>query len=530
MPNSLGLLHDELTHIFGDIDWLIGEHTLFNFYCCGLPRSKFEAQKQNLIHKLDGPVRLCRHPLLFESCEQTNKQCPECEKEQLKEYGASFITLRSCFPFVNVCAVHGEVLKSVRKQLLLFDDYCQAVPNKYQIGKTMELARKIEECVNTSSENRDTHMDDIIHLLVDRGYIQENGRCQVELLKTHVSSHFKGAFSDERLVLLCSSHDLLDNAIRNLLRKDRAVPPTYCVLFKMFLENAAPMHKPVKKNQLEVSPEPPKKLWSSIYMTQKQMKELLDTHGSLAAVSKEVGINPNSLASTCKRLGIRRVWRPKKVDEELAKQIKASFIGGKTECEVADMHNVSITTAYRVVDTIPNITGLRSQRKNSGHEADRCIYLRLRDEHPDLNRNQLKKQYSKLWQRLYRRDKNWLAANAPPLATRTYNPHKQPPAKLLENLSAATEDVAEQCFNQDSFPINGSKHQLRQMTGVSEYVFDTVMAKKLISPQRHTRDETNRKRIKLAEERSPTSIADSTLAKEANLRPTTVAPLRNKNR
>lgn len=529
MPNSLGLLHDELTHIFGDIDWLIAEHTLFNFYCCGLPRSKFEVQKQNLIHKLNGPVRLCRHPLLFELCEQTNKQCPECEKEQRKEYGFSFITLRSCFPFVNVCSVHGEVMTSVRKQLLLFDDYCQAPPNKYQIGMTMELAKRIEDCVNTPLEEMDTHMDDIIHLLMDKGYIQENGRCQILLLITHIMSHFKGAFSDKRLALLCSSPGLLNVAVRNLLRKDRAVPPAYCVLFKMFLDNAASVHKPVKKNQLEATSEPSKKRWSTTFMTRVEMEELLEKYGSLAAVSKEVRISQTKLATVCKRLGIHRVWRPKKVDEEKTERIKFEFMKGKTEWEITEIVNLSLTTVYRVLESIPNINRLRKEREETGYEQDRVLYLKLRDENPAFTRNQLKLQYSNLWQRLYRRDKDWLAANAPPLAAKKYNAHKPPPPELLESLDVATKDVAEQCFNHDTLPINGSNYQIRQMTGVSEHAFNSLVAANLVEPGRYTRDETNRKRINLAAERSPTAIADSTLAREANLRPATVASLRDKN-
>jgi hypothetical protein len=530
MPSSLGLLHDELTHIFGDIDWLIGEHTLFNFYCCGLPRSKFEAQKKNLIHKLKGPVRLCRHPLLFESCEQTNKHCPECEKEQLKEYGASFITLRSCFPFVNVCSVHGEVLKSMKKQLLLFDDYCQAPPNKYQIGKTMELARKIEECINNSLEHMDTHMDDIIRLLKDRGYIQENNRCQVALLRTHIAAHFEGAFSDKRLALLCSSPDLLDNAIRTLLRENRAVPPMYCVLFKMFLENAVSVHKPVKQSQQEASPEQAKKQWNTVYMTKKEMEELLDAHGSIAAVSKEVGINQTKLASACKLLRIRHVWRPKKVDEKTVEQIESAFRKGSTEAEISQMVGLALTTVYRVLETIPGIVGLRQSRREAGHEQDRVLYLKLREENPELTRNQLKERYKSLWQRLYRRDKEWLATNAPTPVTKTYHAHNPPPAELVEKFDFAVKAVAERCFNQDTHPINGSNYQLRKMSGVSEHAFNSVKAAKLLKLQRFTRDETNRKRMKLAAERSPTAMADSTLAKEAKLRTTTVARLRGKNR
>lgn len=364
MPSSLGLLHDELTHIFGDIDWLIGEHTLYRFYCCGLPRNKFEAQRQNLIERRPGPVRLCRHPLLFESCEQMNKQCPVCAEEQLKEYGRSFITLHSCFPFVNVCGTHGVVMKSMRRQLLLFDDYCQAPPNKYQIGMTMELAKKIEACVDTSLADMDTHKDDILRLMEETGYIQENGRCQVELLKTDIAARFKGAFSDERLALLCSTPELLDNMIRSLLRKDRAVPPTYCVLLKMFLEDAGPVHKPVK-SRLREATKPIKVSFSTAFTTKAEVEELLNTYGSIAEVSRVNGVSQNQMAIVCKRYKISHTWRPKHVTPDVTAKVQDAFIRGKTERELVAMFNLSLTTIYRLVELIGDISTIRIREHSS---------------------------------------------------------------------------------------------------------------------------------------------------------------------
>lgn len=529
MPSSLGLLHEELTHIFGDINWLIGEHTLYRFYCCGLPREKFEVQRRNLIERLPGPVRLCRHPLLFESSEQANKQCPECAEQQLKEYGTSFITLHSCFPFVNICGTHGEEMKSMRKQLLLFDDYCQAPPNKYQISMTKKLAKRIEACVDTPLEDMDTHMDDIIRLMKERGYIQENGRCQVDRLKADVEARFKGAFSDERLALLCSSPEMLDCMIRNLLREDRAVPPIYCVLLKMFLEDAVPVHKPVK-SALKTAVQPSNIRSALNVMTKDEMEHLLVMHGSISEAAKQTGISKSKLTTICKRHAITRTWRPKNVSQDVAKKIQTAFIKGKTERELTAVFDLSLTTVYRVVELIGNISYIRLERKDAQHLADKEMYLQLREENPQLSRNDLKNHFPALWGRLYRHDKKWLALNSPPVLERKHHPHGPPPKALVEKLDAAVKDVADRLYNHETHPINGSPYQIRKNVGLSEHAFDSMTAAKLVVPQRYTRTETNNKRIELATQRNPAAKTDSTIARKANLRPTTVTPLLDKHR
>jgi len=84
MPGHLGDFIRIVGDTYGDIDTFIDKHTEFNFYCCGLPKSRFGAQRARLVSFHRGPVRLCRLPLLLGTCNSTFLECPECVDAQKK--------------------------------------------------------------------------------------------------------------------------------------------------------------------------------------------------------------------------------------------------------------------------------------------------------------------------------------------------------------------------------------------------------------------------------------------------------------
>jgi hypothetical protein len=494
MPSSLGLFHEEIGHLYGSIDTLIDKHTEYHFYCCGLPRGKFASQRARLIEMHQGPVRLCRLPLLFSVSENTYLQCPECAEQQKKEFGFAFIHRRMGAPFVNVCSVHGIPLRPDRGQLPLFDARCQSKPTNYQIQMTRELGKRIEYCMETPVEKSKHHKNDVVQLLKVSGWIGANERMHASEFQKEFSNFFAGAFSDARLDIMCQSETHVLNALRALLGNEKALHPEWCVLFTWFAEE---QHFNSPKRRTPDSAESLRKRISSPNETpsHETVAAAFAEHRTLDAAAKVLGISTVLLSSLCKRYDIAVKWRPKKLDKELSNQVKEAFNNGKSAAEVAKKCGIAVVTAYRQRAAFKDVPLPSEKAKADRTEADKKAWLQLIQENPGAGRTALRDLDPRLYMRLYRSSKAWFDANQPPLCPVTNGARALPPERLVCNLNNAVADADEFCTAPEHSRINKSRFRLRELTRVTDHALRKCLEKGLVEQREETRREFTLARI-----------------------------------
>jgi hypothetical protein len=523
MPSSLGKFHDELGHLYGDVDALIDKHTEYNFICCGLPRNKFSVQRARLVEAFSGPVRLCRLPLLFSRAENCYLQCPECADLQKKEFGFEFIHRRMGAPFVNVCSIHGISLHSASPQMRLFDARCQGRPTAHQLLKTMELGRRIEFCMERPAGESLYQKDDVVALMKTSGWIGDHRRVHLAEFLKQFSGFFKGAFSDERLELMCQSRTHVENAIRALLRSDKALHPEWCVLFRWFVEEltyTGPQSanaqrafvrpcRSGRRQQVETSPE--------------AIVAALAIHKTLHATAEAMNIGTLVLGTLCKRYCIDVSWRPKRLTPDMSQEIKLAFERGMAPSEVAAVFGISATSAYRQLSIWEDAELPSKKALASRIEVDKAEWLDFMKENSGLSRNALRQMRGALWMRLRRNAPAWLDAHLPLPLPRSNGKKGATPVKLLIRLNQAVTDAVQACTDPSKKRVHITHGRVRLHTGVTPFALKALAANGAIEELAESRSTFVNARISLAVKLVGRPIEKfASAAKKAGLRTETV--------
>jgi hypothetical protein len=523
MPSSLGKFHDELGHLYGDIDALIDKHTEYNFICCGLPLHKFPAQRARLVEAFRGPVRLCRLPLLFSRAENCYLQCPECADLQKKEAGFEFIHRRMGAPFVNVCSIHGILLHSASPQMRLFDAKCQGRPTAHQILKTMELGKRIEFCMENPAGESQYQKDEIVALMKTSGWIGDHKRVHLAEFLKQFSGFFKGAFADERLELMCQSCTHIENAIRALLRSDKALHPEWCVLFRWFVEELT-YTGPRSADALRAYVRPCRSgRRQQVETSREAIEAALAIHKTLHATSEAMNIGVLVLGSLCKRYNLDVSWRPKALTPEMSHEIKLAFEKGMEPSEVAEVFGISVTSAYRQL-SIWEDAKLPSEKALAIRiEADKAEWLDVVKGNPGFSRNALRKIRAALWMRLHRNVPAWLEAHLPPPLPRSNGKKTSPPKELIIKLNQAVADAVQVCTDPARKRVHISHSRLRVHTGVTPFALKAFVANGTVEEMAEPRSTFVNARISMAMKLVGRPIERfASAAKKAGLRTETV--------
>lgn len=481
MPSSLGKFHEELGHLYGDVDWLIDRHTEYNFYCCGLPKNKFEDQRNRLIEMMRGPVRLCRLPLLFNASENCFLQCPECAITQKTEFGFDFIHRRTRAPFVNVCSIHGNLLVSSHAQMRLFDERCQREPNCHEVQRTMELGKRIEHCMETPANASQYQKDEVIAQLIKSGWMVNRKRVQLSQLIASFSLYFKGSFADERLELMCQSSSYIEKALRSLVRSDRAVHPEWCVLLKWFAEEQHHVHRFANREPITVRIPAATPVVQSYIPSPQSIQNELENGRTLPAIAHSMGISNELLRALCKRSSLDVAWRPKLITPELAAGVSDAFRNGMLPKDVAKAFNISLGSAYRQLSILDEVE-LPSKRAFAQRiQEDKAEWLLHRAENEGLSRNAMRKTRMALWMRLYRNAPDWLEANSPAPLPRKRSANTRPARTLIRTLNEVLSAASDECRHPEKKRVYVSQNLLRAKAGISPYAMKSLVSKGEVS-------------------------------------------------
>jgi hypothetical protein len=523
MPSSLGKFHEELGHLYGDIDALIDKHTDYNFICCGLPRQRFAAQRARLIGMYRGPVRLCRLPLLFTNSENCYLQCSECAELQKREFGFAFIHRRMGAPFVSVCPIHGTSLCNANSPGRLFDSRCQSKPNNYQMTRIMELGERIEHCMEISADESKYHKNDLLELMKESGWFGKNQRFHVEKFQGEFASFFAGAFADDRLKMMCQSDRLVENAIRALLHPEKALHPEWCVLFKWFAEEQH-YHSPntghMRSSETGMNKHAK---YRNVVPSRETIESQLGIHRTLSATADSMGVSVLVLSALCRRYCVDVSWRPKTLTPQLSEEMKYALESGMVPFEVAERFNVSLSSVYRQLAILDNVALPSKSALAKRIEADKEEWVHVFLENPDLSRNTLRRLHRALWMRLYRNDPVWLEAHLP--ASRPHSNGKKtgPPDELVTKLNQALKDAIGVCTDPAKKRVHVSQNRLRTYTSVTSFALKSLTAKGIVEQYEEPRSDYVKARLAFLTKLGERPIDKlASVAKKAGLRTETV--------
>lgn len=459
MPRGMATFFEQIGHkYYDDVDTTILMHTHINYYLRGLPLSRREAQLMRIRKNLDGPTRLVRLPATCSVADGAAWECPDCVEEQIGSLGFSYVTREAQLPFMTVCHVHGTALRHPREQLRLFDSECAIRLTKARTTAHKELGEMAVYCLEYRPEDL-YDKDDVLKSLKEAGWVSENGRCHLtDFIRTFALSH-SNTFADARLNYLCSSLPDIENAMRSLLRADRALHPLWCLLFARF----ARMHQrplPPRAVPEDRSRRP------TVTPSRDEIERERARNGSLRATAEALNTNINRLSALCKRYGIPFTSRRKHVDEDLEQEVLRAISHANSSPEI---DKVSTATLYRILTAHPEVPTPGKFQLDIRTETAKVEWMRLMTAYPQKSMTALRKMSPAIWKQLYYNANDWLQANRPASLCRVYAPKRKPPRAMLAKLLQASKASIDGNRTLGEKPIRQSEYRVRINTGISEY-------------------------------------------------------------
>ncbi|WDZ95755.1 TnsD family Tn7-like transposition protein [Herbaspirillum sp. WKF16] len=518
MPSNLVALHESVGHLYKSLDEWVHEHTEYHFFCCGLPRTKFEEQLRRLKYRFKGPVRLCRLPPIFGVLEGRYRKCPECEAQQLARVGFSFIHRFMGAPFIQYCPEHRLPLAGFHSQILLFDKHCEQPATPAQVDHDVELGNRINHCMLVSAEQSGYHKEEVVTKLKASGWISDSGRLHLTEFTQRFCKRFYRTFADARLDYLTQSDKHINDALRSLLREERGIHPIWCILFVWFSESELRLATKSAVKNLRVTKTP----------TKEEIASQMEQHGTLTATAKAMGIDMAKLTCLCSSYMIPFNAKPKKYDAALVSAINAAYDKGMRPADVMKRFRISQTMAYRILrgradDLNPEnkAIGLRTE------EAKRR-WLAAIESRPGLSYTALRKLHQRVWMQLYRKAPEWLKLHRPTASVAGPRTRRRAPGELLKLFGSALNEANAQCRRSNARPVHISLYRLRSLTGISESTQRGLQRARVLQESYETRPRFINRRLNWVRNRNKNmSLKTWDLARRAGLRKQTVLEARS---
>jgi len=514
MPSGLSTYHHNLGHFYKSLDALVSEHTEENAFRCGISQSKYDVLRARLVGRPVGPVRPSFLPVLFTVSERLYRQCPECCEEHLATRGYTHIELHNGLPFVSMCPIHGGGLRSTAEQALLFDQACRDAANAYQRLREFEYSVLMRQCLQVPAEQSPFSRRVIVEALTLGRWIGENGRLNLaEFLHAFVG-FFSGSFSDVRLDILCTSPKYVENALRSLLREDRALHPVWCVLLRWFADSCACSVRAAR---------PKTRAPEATELSEEQIRAALSEHSSLTSAAATLGVSASYLNCMCRRFGISRVWRPKKLDPMILQAIHQAFDQGAHPKDVMRRFKVSQSTAYRILASRDDCVLPIQRRTQQRTEAAKAAWLEAIRCHPSASEKSLRQKYTATWMHLYRHARTWLNEIETAKPARGQQSIKSRNSLLVARMSAALSGAHGRYTTPGTKPVFKSAYRLRIAIGMNEHAFESTATRSVARSFVESPSEFVARRIRWAF--SSCQIAPqklSTIARTLSLRPSTI--------
>ncbi|MCE4058713.1 hypothetical protein LXM60_00625 [Pandoraea sputorum] len=512
MPGCLEHFHREIGHVIGSLDDLVSEHTEFNLRCCGLPEHRHAEQRARLLRAVRGPVRMARLPVMFEPGEHLRRYCPECAREQIDEFGFTFVDRTVNAPFVNVCAKHGIELLPAPGCENSFVEACQGSRDKYQLMCERDLSARTLKCIESPATESGYSKDVVMKLLVSARWRNDNGRFVLAQLLDTFTRFFDGAFADKRLCALVENQRLIEGALRNLADADSGLHPVWCLLFRTFAEQC---ELPVGR-ACRVESKPRGEL-----PDERRLRELLREHRTLQAVAKTIHISSGVLTLLCKRYGIERRWCSKRLNASVMSDIEKSLALGLSVGDICTRLHVSPATVYRL--TAAHELKTHAERALVARVTQaKATWLVALAEHPGYSTTQIRRLYGATYMTLRRNAASWLDEHLPTRPLRVGSVPRTSSPELVKAMTVAVRGAQADCAAPGLWPPRISVYRVRTMVFATERAIGAYKrANGALETESRQQFLCRRiERLRLCGQLRGRNI--NTLGKRANLRPSSV--------
>jgi transposase len=467
IPCSVHRFCEVFDGMCGDAAEVLHRHTLFDFFACGVTPDAVANFKARLINNSRGPLRPSRLPLFFDRSENEVLHCVECDERNRRIHGFAFIYRQHSAPLVDVCPWHGVPLRVRPGGLKCYDNRCR-LSSHGQPSEIAEFSLRTARCIETSWKQSAYRRHELLRQLVEKQWISERGRCAESAFLLAFNKRFNKSFRDERLRLLCSEHRYSAAALRALLRSDRNIHPTWCVLFKWFADEAENSSAKRKRG--------PGKIRTIAKMVSEHELTLLRASKSIRQASATLNASIQTLLRVARQHAIPFKARPKKIFENDAHGITNALREGLSASEVAAAYKVSLSTVYRLLanNGEPQLRPRELQTKRR-LESARGNWLAALKKHPNCTVTELRHTHSADWGYLYRHDRAWLRQHSPSRPGQKQRKQATPPFLLTTAVNSLIE-AAEKCGLAEDIPIRRSTYRLGAMSGLSEYQLSKLMS------------------------------------------------------
>lgn len=214
---------------------VLREHTLFNFFCCGLtPNLRIRLHNQ-LTSGTRSRTCAPRMSVFLECGNRFGLDCPECTRETQRQIGRRVSLCQFCIPFVTRCPLHQCKLVLVdecsKMEILARSQSTrESTANSLrfaEIGRYFSLIVSDMNCRAT-----------LIEMLKAKGYTNAAGHASLAKLCRDFCAFFSDGFEDRRLTILIERRTIPESVIRQLGREERAVHPVFMMLMHWFLTDS----------------------------------------------------------------------------------------------------------------------------------------------------------------------------------------------------------------------------------------------------------------------------------------------------
>lgn len=452
VPCSIDLFSRAFGMRFGNAVRVLNKHTLFDFYACGVPAERITNFQKRLIEPTTGPLRPARLPLLFDRVSSESYGCPECDAKNFDEHGFSFERRQNTAPFVTVCSWHAIHLISRVQDGHLYDRIC----NSRHPGSPAfvnEFAVRSSASVSNSWNESGYCRESIVAMMTANRWVSSSGRCAIGPFLTAFHKKFSRVFGDERLRLLCSDKQYAERALRTLLRPDRNLHPTWCILFRWLADEAehcsSVTRAPVARR-------------TDIFPSTPPATPIFPEHMPTTRLEMKPSVSVKSAPRrTC-------------FSAELLHQVTVFHHAGIPTFDVSELCGVSLSTAYRILSGIPGKTDFRALQVQKRIQTSRANWQRAVKDEPGLTATELRFKNYADWTALYRHDRAWLIANS---SRALRKPHQQRTPLSPALAAIASQSIAEAalvCETLNRRPIRRSAYRLSALTGLSEYELERL--------------------------------------------------------
>ncbi|WP_410505695.1 TnsD family Tn7-like transposition protein [Janthinobacterium sp.] len=455
---------------FGNEDVVLHSHTLFDFYCCGLPPGGPGAFDNKYKSSRCGPVRPVRLPVLFSSAERGCLSCSACDAENELRLGFSFDHRSHTIPFIHVCPFHEtELVRAHGKGVLTFDAQCRNT-NAGNTSLLVEYAKRANDAVAAGgAKGSDQYAkSSVIAQFTRSGCIAENGRWAVSEILHSFHTLFDDAFADARLRCMCHSDRYVTSAIRALQREDRALHPVWCILFR-WLSEVVEFKKPRTARCRRVEKANP---------DEQTIRSAVAELGTLTAAARALNLDVSALSHLARGLNIQFQTRTKTVTNDVLDRVNKGLEAGDSVGKIAADCEVSLATVYRI---------RRASSRYMNVKKQSCLEQKIalcRVRWSDIARRaspyivtELRKHNNALWSYLYRHDREWLSQFKSEKQVKNVRVPFRPP-DILHIALKALDDIVRDCCQEYGRPEHLSRYRIEQRTGLNEYAVRDVLSRR----------------------------------------------------